>query len=218
MPRTTKAETQGDVLHIAETLMAASLALEDDADHADLLGFEENELEFFEDDTAEILELTALNWMEIVQYRKTKKITTLCQVRVTYGSRAPRSIESPALYLFRTNKKAGIIQIVTAEFNSLPTLPRCMYMLASSVSTALFVGHLSGHENGDGDVTAASRGTRRPLMLPRNAWGQRLLAVPRLLLFSYGDPLYGRTPPPPLIFLAYRAITMSLQHDKMYLR
>ncbi|KAJ7779803.1 hypothetical protein B0H16DRAFT_1448245 [Mycena metata] len=87
MPRTTKAETQGDVLHIAETLMAASLALEDDADHADLLGFEENELEleFFEDDTAEILELTALNWMEIVQYMtgdRTDENTPKCLMQI----------------------------------------------------------------------------------------------------------------------------------------
>ncbi|KAJ7140544.1 hypothetical protein C8R43DRAFT_954829 [Mycena crocata] len=67
MPRTTKTQTQADVLHIAETMMAASVALEDDPDEADLLGYTEEEADLFDDDIAEILDLTALNWMAIAQ-------------------------------------------------------------------------------------------------------------------------------------------------------
>ena len=69
MPRTTKAETQGDLLHIAEMFMAASMALEDDPIDAKLLGLEESEAaDLLEDDTGEVFELTALNWLEIVRY------------------------------------------------------------------------------------------------------------------------------------------------------
>ncbi|KAJ7156767.1 hypothetical protein C8R46DRAFT_1294519 [Mycena filopes] len=65
MPRTSKTDTQGDLLHLAETLLVTSIALEDD-DDADLLGYEEDEAEFLEDDITDILDLAALNWMEIV--------------------------------------------------------------------------------------------------------------------------------------------------------
>jgi hypothetical protein len=48
--------------------MAASMLLEEDSDDADLLGMDEEEAEFLSDDTSDVLQLAALNWMDIAQY------------------------------------------------------------------------------------------------------------------------------------------------------
>ncbi|KAJ7229784.1 hypothetical protein GGX14DRAFT_383754 [Mycena pura] len=69
MPRTTKTQTQADILYAAETLMAASILLEDDPDEADLLlgSDSEDEGELLHDNVAELLDISALNWMAIAQ-------------------------------------------------------------------------------------------------------------------------------------------------------
>ncbi|KAF7372024.1 DDE Tnp4 domain-containing protein [Mycena venus] len=61
--------TKSDLLlYVAESVMAASLLLEEDSDDADLLGIDEEEAEFLSDDISEVLGLTALNSAEIAQY------------------------------------------------------------------------------------------------------------------------------------------------------
>ncbi|KAJ7125513.1 hypothetical protein C8R43DRAFT_958468 [Mycena crocata] len=67
MPRTTKAQLQSDLLHVAENLMVASIALEDDPDDTDLLGMDDDEADFLTDDIADVLDLESLNWMAIAQ-------------------------------------------------------------------------------------------------------------------------------------------------------
>ncbi|KAJ7182931.1 hypothetical protein C8R43DRAFT_941015 [Mycena crocata] len=66
MPKATKIQQYSDVLFIAENLLAASVALEEDVD--DLDGFEEDEAELFCDDISEILDLTSLDWLEIAEF------------------------------------------------------------------------------------------------------------------------------------------------------
>ncbi|KAJ7154412.1 hypothetical protein C8R43DRAFT_1126492 [Mycena crocata] len=73
MSRTTKAQLQSDLLHVAENLMVASIALEDDPDDTDLLlepyllGMDDDEADFLTDDIADVLDLESLNWMAIAQ-------------------------------------------------------------------------------------------------------------------------------------------------------
>ena len=66
MPRVTKAQTQADVLHVAETFLTASLVLEEDPDEADLLGYDEEDV-LLHDDIDETLDLAALNWIAIAE-------------------------------------------------------------------------------------------------------------------------------------------------------
>ncbi|KAJ7142205.1 hypothetical protein C8R46DRAFT_1233324 [Mycena filopes] len=47
--------------------MAALIALEEDDDDTELLGNSEDEAEFLEDDISDILDLVALDWMEVVR-------------------------------------------------------------------------------------------------------------------------------------------------------
>ncbi|KAJ6528964.1 hypothetical protein B0H19DRAFT_1274585 [Mycena capillaripes] len=68
MPSTTKAQTQADILYVAENLMAASVLLEDDPDDADLMGLNDEEAEHFADDISDVLDLTALNWASIAEF------------------------------------------------------------------------------------------------------------------------------------------------------
>jgi hypothetical protein len=67
MPRTTQAELQADILSLAEQLLTASLLLEADDWDAYLLGAEEDEEFKADNDVSELLDLTALNWLEIAQ-------------------------------------------------------------------------------------------------------------------------------------------------------
>jgi hypothetical protein len=71
MLQPTKVQTQSDTIYVAEGLLAISAALEDD----DLdLEFTDENIEAFEadllmdDGISEILELSALSWMEIAQW------------------------------------------------------------------------------------------------------------------------------------------------------
>ncbi|KAJ7746116.1 hypothetical protein DFH07DRAFT_962995 [Mycena maculata] len=66
MPKTTKIQEYSDILFVAENLIAASVALEEDLD--DLDEFEEDEAELLCDDTSEILDLASLNWLEIAEH------------------------------------------------------------------------------------------------------------------------------------------------------
>ncbi|KAF7362660.1 DDE Tnp4 domain-containing protein [Mycena venus] len=68
MTRTTKTQIQSDILHLAETLLAASTLLEDDPDDPDLFGMNEEDTECFSDDISDVLDLAALNWVELAQY------------------------------------------------------------------------------------------------------------------------------------------------------
>jgi hypothetical protein len=68
MTRTTKTQIQSDILHLAETLLAASTLLEDDADPGEVFGVDEEDAEFFGDDISDVLDLAALNWVELAQY------------------------------------------------------------------------------------------------------------------------------------------------------
>jgi hypothetical protein len=53
------------------------MLLEEDSDDADLLGMdEEEEAEFLSDDTSEVLQLAALNWMD--QIVKSKNFFSIC--------------------------------------------------------------------------------------------------------------------------------------------
>ena len=70
MPRTTKAQNQSDAIYTAEKLLMASAALEDEPDMDELGLFEAEdpfEAHLFADDTSEVLELSAFNWIAIAQ-------------------------------------------------------------------------------------------------------------------------------------------------------
>ncbi|KAJ6625081.1 hypothetical protein B0H10DRAFT_2186299 [Mycena sp. CBHHK59/15] len=67
MLRIAKAQTQADVLHIAETFLAASIVLEEDPVETDLLGYDEEEAQLLHDDITETLDLSALNWIAIAE-------------------------------------------------------------------------------------------------------------------------------------------------------
>lgn len=68
MPRTTKAETQADVLAMAGAMFTASILLEDDLDEADLLALDAEEAELFHDDISDTLDVSALNWVAIAEF------------------------------------------------------------------------------------------------------------------------------------------------------
>jgi hypothetical protein len=70
MPQPTKVQRQSDAIYTAEALLATSLAFDDDPDIEEMTLYEDQEqwdTDLFTDDTAEILELSALNWMQIAE-------------------------------------------------------------------------------------------------------------------------------------------------------
>ena len=68
MPRTTKTQTQADLLYNAETFLPASMLLEDDTEDTELLGLDsDDEAKPLGDNVTEILDLSALNWVLIAQ-------------------------------------------------------------------------------------------------------------------------------------------------------
>ncbi|KAJ7818126.1 hypothetical protein B0H14DRAFT_3474107 [Mycena olivaceomarginata] len=70
MPRPTKIQTQSDLIYTAEGLLAVALASEDDPDLEQLALFEDEEAfeaDLLADNTSELLEVSALNWIEIAQ-------------------------------------------------------------------------------------------------------------------------------------------------------
>ncbi|KAJ7737895.1 hypothetical protein DFH07DRAFT_779189 [Mycena maculata] len=68
MPKPTKIQEYSDVLFIAENLLAASIALEEDADNLD--GFEGDEAEILCNVISEILDLESLNWLKIAEFMR----------------------------------------------------------------------------------------------------------------------------------------------------
>jgi hypothetical protein len=69
MPRPTKAETKSDLIYTAEGLLAASLAFEDDPDIEAMALFQDQEAYEADlaDDTSDLLDISALMWLEIVE-------------------------------------------------------------------------------------------------------------------------------------------------------
>jgi hypothetical protein len=70
MPQPMKVQRQSDAIYTAEALLATSLAFDDDPDIEEMTLYEDQEqwdTDLFTDDTAEILELSALNWMQIAE-------------------------------------------------------------------------------------------------------------------------------------------------------
>ncbi|KAJ7934848.1 hypothetical protein B0H13DRAFT_2481297 [Mycena leptocephala] len=67
--RTPKAQTKSDLIYTTEGLLAASIAFEDDPDVEEMAIFQDEEAYEADlaDDTADLLEISALMWLEIVE-------------------------------------------------------------------------------------------------------------------------------------------------------
>jgi hypothetical protein len=131
MPRTTKAQTQSDLLYVAENIMTASVLLEDDPHDTDLFGMEEEEDDFWNDDVSDVLDLAALNWMAIAQsmsgdgsrgtYDQIPKSADFCTVCLQAPAREFRhmfrSIPSSSIRssLFLTVESGEICLITSSE-------------------------------------------------------------------------------------------------------
>ncbi|KAF7334180.1 DDE Tnp4 domain-containing protein [Mycena venus] len=69
MPRPTKAQTKSDLIYTAEGLLTASIVFEDNPDVEEMALFEDQEAYEADlaDDTSDLLEISALMWLEIVE-------------------------------------------------------------------------------------------------------------------------------------------------------
>jgi hypothetical protein len=65
MPRPSKTQTQSNLIYTAEALLAASIVLEDDPETEEMALFGAYDADFLADNTSDLLEITALNWIEI---------------------------------------------------------------------------------------------------------------------------------------------------------
>jgi hypothetical protein len=68
-PRPTKAQTKLDLIHTAEGLLTASIAFGDDPDDDPMALFQDQEAYEADraDDTSDLLEISALMWLEIAE-------------------------------------------------------------------------------------------------------------------------------------------------------